>query len=618
MTTKTPNTMAPRMHVTNSTNSTNSSDVDNASNTARADLARLVTLFRPYWKWMAAGIAVSFVTLIGNVALMAISGWFIASMALAGINHIVFDYFTPAALIRACAIVRTGGRYIERLVTHEATFRLLAKLRVWFYERIEPLAPACLQHTRGADLLTRIHADIESLNHVYLRVILPMATGALGALLIVATMAAFDVAVAFVTLVFLALAGVVLPALVYRRASGPAATGIAQRAQLQDAIVDDLQGLAELRVYGAAEGHAQRIEQLSGALLDTQVKLNDIKAIAQAALSAAASLAMWGALLIAIPRVSAGTLPPADLAMLALFVLASFEAVVPLPLAMQMLGESLAAARRIFALADAQPAVHDPETATPLAASNDLRFSHVGMRYPDAAHAVLHDVSFDLPAGRRLAIVGGSGAGKTSIANLLLRFWDYQQGSITLGGVELREAAATDLRARIAVVAQDTYLFNATIRENLLLARPDADEAALEAACRAAQLHDFIQSLPQGLDTEIGEAGTRLSGGQARRLAVARGLLRDAPILILDEPTEGLDTATEADLLRSIMQLMEGRTVLLITHRLSALAGLVDEVIVLDEGRIVEQGAAQTLLARDGAFSTLLRNDSVQPAGQDV
>ncbi|KDB08652.1 ABC transporter, CydDC cysteine exporter (CydDC-E) family, permease/ATP-binding protein CydC [Burkholderia sp. lig30] len=581
---------------------------------ARADFARLVALFRPYWKWMAAGIAVSLVTLIGNVALMAIAGWFITSMALAGINHVAIDYFTPAAMIRGCAIVRTGGRYIERLVTHEATFRLLAKLRVWFYTRIEPLAPACLQHTRGADLLARIHADIESLNHVYLRVIVPMATGALGTLLIVATMAAFSVAGALVTLFFLALAGVVLPALVFRRTRGPAAAGVAQRAQLQDAVVDDLQGLAELRVYGATERHVQRVERLSGTLIDTQVRLNDVKALSQAALGTCASLAMWGVLLISIPRVSGGTLPAADLAMLALFTLASFEAVMPLPLATQMLGESLAAARRIFALADSAPAVHDPEVATPLTAGNDLRFSHVGMRYPGASRAALDDVSFELPAGRRIAIVGESGAGKSSIANLLLRFWDYEKGSITLGGVELRDASPTELRARIAVVAQDTYLFNATIRENLLLARPDAGADALVAACRTAQLHDFIMSLPQGYDTEIGEAGTRLSGGQARRLAIARGLLLDAPVLILDEPTEGLDTVTEAALLRTIMELMRGRSVLLVTHRLSALAELVDEVIVLDDGHIAQQGPAPALQAANGPFRTLLSHHGSVPA----
>jgi ATP-binding cassette subfamily C protein CydC len=271
------------------------------------------------------------------------------------------------------------------------------------------------------------------------------------------------------------------------------------------------------------------------------------------------------------------------------------------------LGESLAATRRIFALVDAARVVSDPQKTMPLPASNALRFRGVSLRYRDDDACALCDVSFDLPVGSRIAVVGTSGAGKSSLANLLLRVWEYQAGSIRLGGVELRECAAEAVRTRIAVVAQDTYLFNTTIRANLLLARPDADEARIEAACRDAQVHDFISSLPQGYDTEIGEAGIRLSGGQARRLAIARALLLDAPILIPDEPTEGLDTVTEHALLQTIMKLMQGRSVLLITHRLSALADLVDEVLVLEEGRIVQRGATQELLAMAGPYRDLQR-----------
>ncbi|CAB3805626.1 putative ABC transporter ATP-binding/permease protein [Paraburkholderia ultramafica] len=574
---------------------------------ARADLLRLLALFRPYWHWMAAGAAVSLATLLANVALMGVSGWFIASMALAGIAHVGLDYFTPAALIRACAIVRTVGRYIERLVTHEATFRLLAQLRVWFYTRIEPLAPARLQSVRGADLLSRIQTDIDSLNHIYLRVLVPVAVGAVGAFLIVAVTAAFSLPVALVLLLFLALAGVALPGLLLERAREPARAGVALRAQLRETIVDSLQGLGELRVYHGQETYARRVDLLSEQLLETQSTLSRMNGFSQGALISCASLAMWGTLLLAIPPVDSGALPRPDLAMLALLVLASFEAVLPLPLAMQMLGESLAAARRIFELVDAAPVVSDPQQPTPLPAGSDLRLRDVSLRYRDCDPWALRDVSFDLPAGHRIAVVGASGAGKSSLTNLLLRFWDYQEGSISLGGVELRECAAENVRARIAVVAQDTYLFNTTIRGNLLLARPDADQAMLEAACSGAQLHAFIASLPQGYDTEIGEAGTRLSGGQARRLAIARALLLDAPILILDEPTEGLDTVTEQALLQTVMHLMRDRSVLLITHRLSALADLVDEVLVMEEGCIVQRGTAQTLLGIDGPYRDLKR-----------
>ncbi|MGF6267259.1 ATP-binding cassette subfamily C protein CydC [Paraburkholderia youngii] len=574
-------------------NATASPDVAHGSafKEARADLARLIMLFRPYWRWMALGAGVSLLTLLANVALMAIAGWFIASMALAGMTQVAaFDYFTPAAAIRACAIVRTAGRYVERLVTHEATLRLLSQLRVWFYTRIEPLAPARLSDLRGADLLSRIQADIDSLNHVYLRVLLPMAVAAVGVLAIVAAAAAFSASTALVMLVFLVLAGVVLPIAILIKANGPARDGVVLRARMRETIVDGLQGLGDSRVYGGEQAYASRIDQLSERLVVAQSTVSRANGFSQGALVALASLAMWATLCFTIPHVADATLPKADLAMLSLLVLASFEAVVPLPLAMQMLGESLAAARRIFALVDARPAIVDTQCTAALPSGGNLEVRGLRMRYRDDAAWALDDVSFELPVGGRVAIVGESGAGKSSLANVLLRLWDYQAGSIRLGGVELRQCAAEEVRARIAVVAQDSYLFNATIRENLLLARPDADDALLEAACRSALLHDFIMTLPQGYDTQLGE-GTGLSGGQARRLTIARALLLDAPFLILDEPTEGLDSVTEQALLKTVMRLMEGRSVLLITHRLSALTELVDETLVMRGGKIVERVA---------------------------
>lgn len=576
---------------------------------ARADFIRLVLLFRPYWKRMALGAAVSLATLLANVTLMALSGWFIASMALAGIARTAFDYFTPAAAIRACAIVRTLGRYIERLVTHDATLQLLARLRVWFYSRIEPLAPARLADLRSADLLSRIQSDIDSLDHVYLRVLLPIIVGAVGAAILIAATAVFSLPAALVLFVCLLFAGVVLPACLLARANEPSRACVALRAQMREAVVDAMQGSAELRVYGGEACYAQRIDALSAELVARQAAVNRLDALSQATLVVAASLAMWATLVLVVPSVSRGALPPADLAMLALLVLAAFEAVMPLPLAMQMLGESLAAARRIFALVDAAPAVDDPaEPHMPRGAA--LAFEGVFMRYREGDDWALRNVSFELPECGRLAVVGASGAGKSSLVNVLLRFWDYQAGSIRLGDRELRECAGESVRARIAVVSQDTYLFNATVRDNLLIARPDADQAALEAACRSAQLHDFIADLPQGYDTQIGEAGARLSGGQARRLAIARALLLDAPILVLDEPTEGLDSITEQALLHTVMALMRGRSVLLITHRLSALTELVDEVLVMDAGGIVERGAPGRLARGQGPFSELWRCDS--------
>lgn len=577
---------------------------------ARADLRRLIALFRPYRNWMLWGALAALATLLANVALMAASGWFIAQMALVGLAGAVMDYFTPAAFIRGMAIARTAGRYIERLVTHEATFRLLQALRVWFYAHLEPLAPARLQELRSADLSSRILSDIDALNHLYLRVLVPVGVALVGGGAIVAAMALFSGRVALSALLFLLLAGGAVPLLTLRLGHAPGRRLVTLRAQLRSAAVDGLQGLGELRIYGGAQQQAQRLGALSEAMIAEQRQLSRASGLSQGLLGLCANLAMWSTLLLAIPLVSAAAITPAQLPMLALFVLASFEAVLPLPLALQMLGETLAAARRVFAILDARPQIDEPaDLPVPQWTQPEVRIDGLRLRYPTAAAAAawaLDGLSLTLAPGERVALVGPSGAGKSTLVQVLLRFWEYQEGSVRIGGHDLRAWPAQALRAHIAVVSQDTYLFNTTIRDNLMLAKPQATDEEVVAACKAAQLHDFIVSLPDGYDTWVGEAGMRLSGGQARRVAIARALLRNAPLLILDEPTEGLDALTERDLLRDIARLMQGRTVLLISHRIAALPAAVDRVLVIEAGRMVESGTPAELLARrDGAFRAL-------------
>lgn len=554
---------------------------------ARSDMIRLLRLFAPYRGWLAAGVALSLVTLLANVGLMAVAGHFIAAMAMAGIAGQAMNYFTPAAQIRLFAILRTGGRYAERLVSHEATLRLLASLRVWFYARLEPLAPARLQFYRSADLANRIQSDIDTLDHVYLRFIAPLCVAGLGGVVIVAVMTAICALVALTTAVFLILAGVALPLYLQRQGREPGERLVASRAALRDAAADGLLGMAELRVYGATERHERKIANLSERHIEAQRELNRLTALGQGGLVLAANLAMWCAVALAIPMLRAGALSGPDLPMLALFALAAFEAVTPLPQAFQALGETLAAARRLFEIIDAEPAVSASTQPSPILDSPALRISGLSFRYGPDRPWVLRGLDLDLPAGARLALVGETGGGKSSVAQLLVRFWDYQEGHIELGGYDLRDYRPEDVREHIGLVSQDAYIFNSSVLENLLLARPRAEEAEVVAACRAARIHDFILSLPQGYLTELGEAGTLLSGGQARRIAIARAFLKNAPILILDEPTEGLDGPTEREILAAIDNLMRDRSVLLISHRLETLSLLVDTVAELEHGRIV-------------------------------
>jgi len=559
-------------------------------------LLRLLGLFAPYRGWVLLGFGAALLTLLANVCLLAVSGWFIAAMAWAGAAGASMNYFTPAALIRGSAMARTGGRYLERLVTHEATLRLLSHLRVWFYRHLEPLAPARLQQLHSADLFSRIRSDIDSLEQLYVRTLVPVLTAVAGAVLLTVFLARYDRASALTVLAFLAAGGGLVPLWSARVGAAPGRRLVETESALREAVVDGVQALPELLVYGAAPAQVQRLNAASAELAAAQVRLGGYAGAAQGALGLCANLALWCILWLAIPLVREGRIAPPELAMLALLALAAFESVAPLPAAFQQLGAALTAARRLFAIVDAAPAVTEPPGPSPPPAGFDLRLRGVRFTYPGATRAALDGIDLDLPVGRRVAVVGASGSGKSTLFNLLLRFWAPAAGEIRLGGHDLADYAGEEIRRHLALVSQHTHLFNASIRDNLLLARPDASQALLETACRAAQIHDFVGTLPAGYDTWVGETGVRLSGGEARRIAVARALLKDAPILLLDEPTEGLDAPAERALLQAVGRLMAGRSVLLVTHRPWGLEAM-DEILVLDAGRIAARGTYAELIA---------------------
>jgi ABC-type multidrug transport system fused ATPase/permease subunit len=313
------------------------------------------------------------------------------------------------------------------------------------------------------------------------------------------------------------------------------------------------------------------------------------------------NLCVWTMLLVAIPLVREGRLNGVYLAFLVLAAVSSFEAVLPLSGAAQGLRGSLEAARRIFAVIDAPPVIRDLAIPSPVPSSFDLEARHLSFRYAQDAPYALRNICFALPQSRCLALVGTSGAGKSTLANVLQRFWEYEEGSIRLGGHELRAYHQEDLHRLLSVVEERPDLFNATIRDNLLLARPDASQDQVEEAARQARLHDFIQSLPQGYETLIGEQGVKLSAGERQRLAIARALLKNAPILLLDEVTANLDPMTEREVLRTVRTLLPGRTTILITHRLVGLE-MADEILVLHAGAIKERGAHADLLQAEGLY----------------
>ena len=550
------------------------------------DLVRLLRLLGGSWCWQVIGVLLGITVILTNVGLLALSGWFIAAMGLAGVGSIHMEYFLPAAAIRALAIMRAVGRYGERLVTHEATLRLLSDLRVWFYIHLEPLAPARLQRHRTGDLLSRIRADIDSLDNVYLRVLAPSVTAVVCVIAVVAFLAHFSPGAAAADLLGLVLVGLGLPVAAYRASRRPGERAVARRGRLRADIGDTVRGFEELQVFGALARHTARQETAYAALAQAAGQETRVEAAAGSAALFLMQATMLAALAIAVPLAASGSLPPADIAMVTLLVLASFDAVSGLPGAYRALGQTLAAARRIFEIVDSEPAVRDPAQEAAVPARFDISFRAVSLRYDAAEAWALEDVSLDIPAGTALGIMGPTGSGKTSLSHILLRFWEFQEGEVLLGGVPIRALSGETMRGLCAVIAQQTHLFNTSIRENLRIARPEASDAEMERALQEAGILDEVRAMPEGLDTMVGEMGMRLSGGQARRVAIARAFLKDAPILILDEPTEGLDALSERIVADALARLMQRRTTLLISHRLQALRGI-DRIVRLDQGRLV-------------------------------
>ena len=561
------------------------------------DLRWWLTLARPYLGYFALGILLSVVTVSANMALLAVSGWFLASMAAAGLVAADFNYFTPAALIRGLAITRTVGRYFERLVSHDATLRLLTGLRVWFYRQVEPLSPLQLQGLRSGDLLARIRADIDTLDSVYLRLLTPAVVALVCVTGAVAVLAVYSPAVALVDLALLLAAGALLPALVERLGRRPGTEAVEIGAALKAEVVDAVEGLGELTVFGAFDERRRRVDELGRRWIACQARLSRLSGLSQAGVLVFTHLAVLATAWLMVPLLQSPGVAAVDFAPVVLLAMGCFEAVAQLPGAWQALGQMRAATRRLRAFEALRPGVTEPEAPVEAPANDALRFVGVGVRRAPEGAAALDGLDLAIAPGERVALVGPSGAGKSTVAQLLLRLVEAERGTLHWDGRPIGDYRSEDLRARIAYVPQKVYLFHASVRDNLLIGAPEAGEDAMIEAARLACLHDEILALPEGYDTLVGEEGLKLSGGQIRRLGIARALLRDAPLLILDEPCEGLDNATAARLWRNLDGYLAGRTLLLISHHM-AWVREVDRVLMLERGRLLAEGDHATL-ARD-------------------
>jgi thiol reductant ABC exporter CydC subunit len=563
---------------------------------------RLLGFLRPHAPRVGLAVLLGVATVASNVGLLAVAAYVISAAAIVPL----FGYLVlPSYFVRLFGLSRAGARYAERMVSHDLTFRLLANTRTWFYRRLEPLAPARLLGLRSGDLLSRVVKDVEELENLYLRISSPIAVAAIISLLTALIFYAFGPMLALVALAFLVTTGVGVPLLVARLARGLGRRQLELRAALNARIVDDVRGVQDVLAFGREGDERREIAELDRRLGRVQNRMAFITGLQDSLSDLMMNLAVVAILAVAIPSVAAGEIRGVYLAFLALVMLGSFEAVQPLGRAFQFLGRSVAAGERLFEVADAEPEVADPERPLPIpAADRTLRFEDVTFRYDSNVPPVLHNISLALEPGRRVAVVGPSGAGKSTLVDLVLRFRDPSAGRVTLGGRDLRDLAQEDLRASVSVVSQDTHVFTDSLRGNLLLAKPEATDDELRAALGRARLLDLAERLPEGLGTPLGEQGLKLSGGERQRLSVARALLKDAPLLVLDEPTANLDPETEREVLDAAYDLARERAVLVITHRLVRMEE-VDEILVLDRGRVVQRGTHEELSNVQGLYRGL-------------
>ena len=535
---------------------------------------RLLGIVGSYRWWIIATAGLAFITTGSGIGLIALAAYLISRSALV-------DTTTGLALtitgVRVFAISRVIARYLERYVGHLGTFRTLTRIRVWFYRGVEPLAPAGLQDHRRGDLLTRISDDVDTLQDLSLRVAVPPIAAALTTVLAAVVLGSFGPALAVTVVVFLVLCGVVLPLVTRRLTREPAVVALLEAASVTATVVECLDGISDLVAAGRRDLLVDPVEAATARQLAAQRSLARTRALTGSLATLLTGSCAAVVLALGTSMVRDGAIDGVYLAVLPLVAIVAFESVQPLATAIEHLDRSRAAALRLFDVVDQRPAVTEPPHPVELAVDTTapaIEFLDVDFTYPGADTPVLRGTRMVIPAGSRVALVGPSGSGKSTMVDLLLRFREVDRGQINFFGTDVATARADDVRHHIAVVAQNDHLFDTTVRDNLLLGDGEADDDRLMAACRAAAFDEVLDSMDAGLDERVGEDGDRLSGGERQRLMVARALLTDAPVLVLDEATAHLDPATRARVLDGMAEWRPGGTTVLIAHDAATLTGV--------------------------------------------
>jgi ATP-binding cassette, subfamily C, bacterial CydCD len=591
-----------------------------APRTLRASLrsaaVTLRALLAPHRRTLGVAVTAGAVTPLSGVVLIGVSTYLISRAAL---QPNILDLTVVVVAVRALSLLKGTSRYVERLAGHDVALRTVVDLRTHAYLRLLPQAPAGLARHRAGDVLARVVADVDRLQLALVRGVVPLLGGLVATLVTILIAGWLLPAAAPVALVGLGVAAAGVPLLAWRLAREPERRLAVARGRLTAELVDVLQAAPELRLLGRLGPARAHLD-----VLDAEVVRHDRSAVARgggadALVQLVLGLTAVGFVLVGVPAVVAGELDGVVLGALVVLALAAAEAVGPLPASARALATAATAARRLREVLDAPVPAPEPDQPaatddTELTSDPRLDVVRATSRYPAAPVPAVHDLDLIVHPGRTIAVVGRSGAGKSTLANLAVRFLDPEAGEVRLGDVRLSALAGDTIRGSVVLGPQDAHVFDGTIAANLRLAAPDTTDAELVDVLRAAQLADWVQQLPDGLATPVGERGERLSGGQRHRLALARTLLIGAPLLVLDEPTADLDPLTGRAFLVDALRAAGGRGVVILTHDLRALP-VVDEVVVLDRGRIVARGRHEALLADDPAYTARWQLERVDPSG---
>ena len=535
-----------------------------------------IALYKHYFWQIVIGLSLAILTLFASVFLLSLSGWFLASTAVAGVAGLyTFNYMLPAAGVRAAAIVRTASRYAERLVDHNTTFKILAYLRTLAFRKILPLSANQLAQYQKADLLNRFIVDIDALDHLYLKLFSPIVTALIIIVMLFVGLSYINLPIALIISIILTITLLTIPVIFYHAGKQLGETLAKQQSEYRALLINYLQGQAELTLFNAQDRYRVKLNQLESDWLYHQQKQSTL-----VALSSALVVLIAGFLtLLVLWLITHYTLSP----LVALFVfvcLASSEILAPIPTAFIFLGQVLASAKRTTALFNQTPDIKFTEQGKVIDLTTaKLQFNDISFSYPNQPFAVLNHFSLTIEAGKHIGLIGKTGCGKSTLLNLVTRTWDPTSGNIFINDTPINQLDEPTLRKVIAVVPQVITIFSDTLRKNLLIGDPKASDQQLIDVLQQVELSKLL-STEHGLDLPLGQGGRSLSGGEIRRIGIARALLHDSPLVLMDEPTESLDQQTEQQIIQLIKQTCQNKTLLMVTHRLTD-NPLFDQVIEL-------------------------------------